>query len=99
MNPTIALLPSALLGPAVWQPVRDQLRAAGRDVIVTGEQTASGTTVEKDAILPPQQGTTPVAPQGLREMLHTRTGRDGKLPVWTSWWPPEEVAAAIARLL
>lgn len=36
MNPTIALLPSALLGPAVWQPVRERLRAAGRDVIVAG---------------------------------------------------------------
>ncbi len=135
MNPTIALLPSALLGPAVWQPVRERLRAAGRDVIVAGEPGASGTSVADvlrwyldslptgrdyvlvpqsnaglyvpaitaqrsvtglvfvDAILPPEQGTTPVAPQGLREMLQTRAGPDGELPVWTSWWPPEEVAA------
>lgn len=45
MNPTIALLPSALLGPAVWQPVRERLRAAGREVIVAGEPGASGTSV------------------------------------------------------
>lgn len=135
MIPTIALLPSALLGPAVWQPVREQLRAAGGDVIVAGAPGASGTSVDEvlrwyldslptdrdyvlvpqsnaglyvpaitaqrsvtglvfvDAILPPQQGTIPVAPQRLREMLQTLAEPDGELPVWTSWWPPEEVAA------
>lgn len=135
MKPTIALLPSALLGPAVWQPVREQLRAAGRDAIVAGEQGASGTSVDAvlrwyleslptgndyvlvphsnaglyvpaltarrsvtglvfvDAILPPRQGTVPVAPPGLPELLHALARPDGVLPVWTSWWPPEEIAS------
>lgn len=34
--PTVALLPSPFLGPALWEPVADRLRAAGRDVRVTG---------------------------------------------------------------
>lgn len=46
MNPTIALLPSALLGPAVWQPVRSHLHDIGQDAIVVGNQEASGTSVD-----------------------------------------------------
>jgi len=135
VDPAIALLPSALLGPAVWRPVREQLRTIGRDAIVAGAQEASGTSVDDvlrwyldslptgrdyvlvphsnaglyvpaitarrsvtglvfvDAILPPRRGTVPVAPPGLQEVLHALAGPDGVLPVWTSWWPPEEIAA------
>lgn len=42
MNPveTIALLPSALLGPAVWEPVQQVLSGTGQEVIVAGRPGA-----------------------------------------------------------
>ncbi|MFI5932083.1 hypothetical protein [Actinoplanes sp. NPDC051494] len=130
--PTIALLPSALLGPAVWEPVRAELAAAGHDVITASVDGTSVTDVLDgylaslpagrdyllvphsnaglyvpgiaarrsvtglvfvDAILPPATGAVPVAGEGLLGMLSGRADDDGALPVWTSWWPEEDVAA------
>ncbi|MEU4689750.1 hypothetical protein [Actinoplanes sp. NPDC023714] len=45
-----------------------------------------------DAVLPPPEGEVPVAPDGLRELLRERVD-GGLLPVWTRWWPEEDVAA------
>jgi hypothetical protein len=44
-SPVIALLPSALLGPAVWQPVLEHLRDAGHEAVVAGMPGAGGTSV------------------------------------------------------
>jgi hypothetical protein len=44
-----------------------------------------------DAGLPADAPTTPTAPPRFREFLATLAGDDGLLPVWTRWWPPEEV--------
>jgi hypothetical protein len=134
-SPAIALLPSALLGPAVWQPVQAHLQDAGHDAIVVGTPGTSGTSVQDiltwyldslpagreyvlgphsnaglyipaitqqcsvtglvfvDAILPPREGTVTVAPEGLQKMLRDLADPDGELPVWTSWWPADDVAA------
>lgn len=44
-SPVIALLPSPLLGPAVWQPVREHLSDAGHEAVVAGVPGASGASV------------------------------------------------------
>jgi hypothetical protein len=36
-RPVLALLPSPLLGPAVWTPVAERLRAHGREVVLPGQ--------------------------------------------------------------
>jgi len=50
-------------------------------------------TVFLDAVLPPENGCIPVAPAGLVAMLRDRVGSDGLLPLWSEWWPEEDVAA------
>ncbi|WP_199035431.1 hypothetical protein [Glycomyces salinus] len=44
-----------------------------------------------DAILPPPNGTLPVAPPGLRDALAAEADEDGLLPPWTGWWPERVV--------
>ncbi|WP_067499370.1 hypothetical protein [Actinoplanes sp. TFC3] len=46
MKPTIALLPSALLGPAVWQPVHAALTRRGWDVITADGRGSSTAEVQ-----------------------------------------------------
>ena len=46
-----------------------------------------------DAVLPPAKGIMPVAPEGLREFLRDAVDADGRLPLWTAWWPEADVAA------
>ena len=40
-----------------------------------------------DAALPPELGTTPLAPPRFRAFLAGLADRDGLLPPWTRWWP------------
>ena len=47
-------------------------------------------TVFVDAALPPAQGDAPLAPPGMLTLLEG-LARDGVLPPWTRWWPPEDV--------
>jgi hypothetical protein len=44
-----------------------------------------------DAGLPADAATTPTAPPSFREFLGALADEEGLLPVWTHWWPPEEV--------
>jgi pimeloyl-ACP methyl ester carboxylesterase len=46
-----------------------------------------------DAVLPPSQGSMPVARTGLVDLLAGKATADGLLPRWTEWWPEEDVAA------
>jgi hypothetical protein len=39
-----------------------------------------------DAALPPAQGSAPLAPAALYDVLRDRAGPDGRLPPWTRWW-------------
>ncbi|WP_431897791.1 hypothetical protein [Micromonospora haikouensis] len=50
-------------------------------------------TVFLDAVLPPESDRIPVAPAGLIATLRDRVGADGLLPLWSEWWPEEDVAA------
>lgn len=45
-----------------------------------------------DAGLPSDGPATPAAPPGLRAFLADLVERDGRLPVWSRWWPEDEVA-------
>jgi hypothetical protein len=130
----VALLPSPLLGPRVWRPVAEGLRAAGwtvlptaaprqaprtwrdvvedlltqlpaeREVVLVPHSNAGlfvpalrarrpvVGTVFVDAGLPPPAGSVPLAPTALLDHLATLSGPDGRLPPWSEWWPPVEVA-------
>ena len=45
-----------------------------------------------DAGLPPSAGSVPLAPPSLLARLATLAGSDGRLPPWSDWWPPADVA-------
>ena len=45
-----------------------------------------------DAALPPVSGPTTLAPEGFRAFLATLAEDTGRLPPWTRWWPPEDLA-------
>jgi hypothetical protein len=49
-----------------------------------------------DAGLPEPGGAVDLAPPALRGHLKTLADAYGRLPVWSSWWPPEEVSALFA---
>jgi hypothetical protein len=68
----LALLPSPLLGPAVWTPVAAELTRRGWDARLPGGVV--------------------MAEGPLREHLAVLVGDDGLLPVWTQWWPDEDLA-------
>lgn len=44
-----------------------------------------------DALLPGDADETPVAPPALVEQLAGLVEPDGRLPVWTAWWPDSDV--------
>lgn len=44
-----------------------------------------------DAALPTPSGASPLVPARLRSHLATLADADGTLPVWTRWWPREEL--------
>jgi pimeloyl-ACP methyl ester carboxylesterase len=133
-RPLVVLLPSPLLGPAVWAPVADELRRRGRDVLVPPAYDevadpadvldhlrrsipagvpvalvphsnaglyAAALAAERevvaivyvDAGLPSGEPTTPTAPDRFRDTLSALVEPDGLLPVWTRWWPEDEIAA------
>jgi hypothetical protein len=48
-----------------------------------------------DAILPPNGGTVPVAPQHLVTELESLADESGMLPPWTAWWATTTYAASI----
>ncbi|MBI1376802.1 MAG: alpha/beta fold hydrolase [Frankiales bacterium] len=48
-----------------------------------------------DAATPADPGPSPAAPVPLLELLRTLADPSGRLPVWTSWWPDEEVAGLL----
>lgn len=45
-----------------------------------------------DAVLPPPEGRTPLAPPALLNVLRERADEDGLLPPWTHWWNETDVA-------
>jgi len=45
-----------------------------------------------DAVLPPPEGTVPVAPPTLVSHLGEKADSDGVLPGWTEWWDPDQLA-------
>ncbi|WP_454295106.1 hypothetical protein [Salana multivorans] len=48
-----------------------------------------------DAALPPDSGTTRLAPPSLRTFLADLADEDGLLQPWTRWWPREELDAVV----
>lgn len=46
-----------------------------------------------DAVLPPPRGRIPLAPLAFLDFLRQKADGDGLLPLWTDWWPEDEVAA------
>lgn len=48
--PTLALVPSPLLGPATWTPVADALRDAGWSVLTAGSARLGPTTTPSDVL-------------------------------------------------
>lgn len=63
--------------------------------LLSGARTRGAVFV--DAILPPAEGSAPVAPPALRETLDAQA-YDGLLPAWTEWWPESTVAALFPDL-
>ena len=49
-----------------------------------------------DALLPGEPPTTPVTSAALLEHLRPLADAEGRLPVWTRWWPDEELAGLFA---
>jgi len=45
-----------------------------------------------DAVLPPSEGTIPVAPPSLVSHGGEKADSDRGLPVWTEWWDPDQLA-------
>jgi hypothetical protein len=45
-----------------------------------------------DAGLPPSAGSAALAPAPLLDRLAALAGSDGRLPAWSDWWPPADVA-------
>lgn len=130
----LVLVPSPLLGPAVWTGVARTLRRRGRDVVVPpayGDLAGPDDVVDHlrrsvpadvpvvlvphsnsglyaaalaaerdvaavvfvDAGLPSDEPATRTAPARFREFLASLAEPDGLLPVWTRWWPEDEVVA------
>lgn len=69
---------------------------AGLYVAALAARTAATGVVFVDALLPGRTDPAPVAPAALIEQLARMVGRDGRLPVWTSWWPDADVAGLFA---
>ena len=46
-----------------------------------------------DAVLPPQRGWIPLAPQAFLDYLRGKADAGGILPAWTDWWEEADVAA------
>ena len=62
--------------------------------LVTGRPLAA--VVFVDAGLPGSSGAVDLAPSTLLGHLTALADADGRLPVWSSWWSPEEVSALFA---
>lgn len=129
----LVLLPSPLLGPAVWAPTAAALRRRDREVLVPPSYPALSTpgdvlahllaeipvgrpvvlvphsnaglyvaalaaarevagVVFVDSGVPSDSPGTPTAPPAFQAHLRTLVRDDGLLPVWTQWWPEEDVA-------
>lgn len=46
-----------------------------------------------DAALPPQEGSTGLAPAALLDLLESKADGGGRLPPWTQWWEPSEIGS------
>jgi hypothetical protein len=65
---------------------------AGLYVPALGERRRVLGTVFVDAALPPEAGSTPLAPPALYRKLAELASTDGFLPPWTEWWEDDELA-------
>ena len=69
---------------------------AGLYVAALAARAPVSALVFVDALLPGNPPDTPVAPPAMVEHLRPLTDTTGRLPVWTRWWPEEELAALFA---
>ncbi len=92
----------------VTAAVTDALAAvpADRPLILVGHSNAGAflpsigaavrqpveTTVFVDALVPPAEGAVAIAEGEFLDFLRGLAGPDGRLPRWTDWWDPAEVA-------
>jgi hypothetical protein len=64
---------------------------AGLYVAALADRLDARGVVFVDAGLPGEGPATPTAPPAFRQFLSGLVDRDGLLPVWTQWWPTEEL--------
>jgi len=69
---------------------------AGLYVAALAARVPVSAVVFVDALLPGEPPATPVTPAALVEHLRPLADAAGRVPVWTRWWPDEELAGLFA---
>lgn len=86
---------AAMVGPGTTLIAHSNAGYLAPSVRSRSKSGSAARTIFMDAAMPPDSGSTLLAPSRFRDHLSSLVGDDGLLPPWTRWWSREDLDGVI----